>query len=212
MVITNDRVLYERALMYHDVAASGERGDELQTADRFTGINCRLSEIQAAVMLAQLDRLDPILDDMRRSKAAIAAHVEDLARSRGIEPRRVNDAEGDAAISLVFFGKDVEQAEYISRALQAEGAEADVLFRPDSHDYHVYYHWDPILEKRSWAPTTPWSWIEGEVQYSKDMCPRTLDFLGRAVHLDISPDLTEQNVQEISAALTKVFNALPEAQ
>ena len=45
------------------------------------------------------------------------------------------------------------------------------------------------------------------VDYSPDMCPRTLDLLGRAVHLDVSPDLSDQNVAEIVEAVNKVLSA-----
>ena len=53
----------------------------------------------------------------------------------------------------------------------------------------------------------PWRWHEGTVDYSPDMCPRTLDLLGRAVHLDVSPDLSDQNVAEIVEAVNKVLTA-----
>ena len=39
------------------------------------------------------------------------------------------------------------------------------------------------------------------------MCPRSLDLLGRAVHLDVSPDLSEQNVVEMIDAVSKVLLA-----
>ena len=39
------------------------------------------------------------------------------------------------------------------------------------------------------------------------MCPKTLDLLGRAVHLDVSPDLSDQNVEEIIEAVNKVLLA-----
>jgi hypothetical protein len=40
------------------------------------------------------------------------------------------------------------------------------------------------------------------------MCPRSLELLGRAVHLDISPDLSERNGTELAAALSKVLEAV----
>ena len=41
--------------------------------------------------------------------------------------------------------------------------------------------------------------------YTPDMCPRTLDFLSRAVHVDISPELTDLNLEELADALNKVL-------
>jgi dTDP-4-amino-4,6-dideoxygalactose transaminase len=207
MVITDDHRRYERALMFHDVAA-GER-TTLSAEEQFLGINCRLSELQAAVMLVQLGRLDSILDDMRAHRDAIRNRVADLAADKGITFRKLNDPEGDTGIALIFYAASAEQARHMSEALAAEGLGADVMFSPEESDYHIYYHWTPILSRHTWGKTGPWDWHEGDVRYSQDMCPQTLDLLSRAVHIDISPDLTEENVEEISLALTKVFNSLP---
>ncbi len=40
------------------------------------------------------------------------------------------------------------------------------------------------------------------------MCPQTLALLQRAVHLDVSPLLSTQDVEEIATALHKVLTAL----
>jgi hypothetical protein len=40
------------------------------------------------------------------------------------------------------------------------------------------------------------------------MCPRSLDLLSRAVHLDISPDMSVVNVEELADAVVKVLDAL----
>jgi hypothetical protein len=41
-----------------------------------------------------------------------------------------------------------------------------------------------------------------------EQCPRTLDLLGRAIHVDISPDLTGENIEELAEAYNKVLNHL----
>ena len=41
------------------------------------------------------------------------------------------------------------------------------------------------------------------------MCPRTLDLLGRAVHLDISPLLDMDEIEETLAGLSRVLRAAP---
>jgi hypothetical protein len=40
------------------------------------------------------------------------------------------------------------------------------------------------------------------------MCPRSLELLGCAIHLDISPDMSRDNVEELADAIVKVFKAL----
>ena len=67
----------------------------------------------------------------------------------------------------------------MAEAITAEGVDAFVLYQPDEPDYHVYAHWTPILGKRTWSEHGgPWRWHDGEVTYTPDMCPRSLDLLG----------------------------------
>lgn len=205
MVITDDETQYQRALMYHDVAAS--QRSEMPHADTILGINCRLSELQGAVALVQLGKLEDILADCRRLKRTLKGAIAGAVESKTAGFRRIND-DGEAAISLVFYMDTPDTARYAARALEAEGVGADVLFEPDSSDYHVYYHWAPILNRRYWGGQGPWAWSQREVTYSQDMCPRTLDLLGRAVHIDVSPDLTDRNVEELAAGVNKVLHSL----
>ncbi len=205
MVITDDETQYQRALMYHDVAAS--QRSEMPQAHTILGINCRLSELQGAVALVQLGKLEDMLADSRRQKRALKRAIADAVESKTAGFRTIND-EGEAAISLVFYTDSPDTARYVARALNAEGVGGSRLFEPDSSDYHVYYHWAPILNRRYWGEQGPWTWLQREVDYSQDMCPRTLDLLGRAVHINVSPDLTDRNVEEMAAGINKVLYSL----
>jgi dTDP-4-amino-4,6-dideoxygalactose transaminase len=207
MVITNSRDVFNRAVMFHDVI--GGARNNIPEEEILPGVNFRMTELQAAVALAQLRKLDGLLDQMRQRKAILKASMADVAARKGVEFRRENDPDGDAAICLVFFLPEAERAHKVAEALSAEGAGAGVMYTPGRSDYHIYPYWSPIMNKRTWTPTSgPWRWHEGEVNYSPDMCPRTLELLGRAVHMDISPDLTNNHVEEIAEALNKVLNAL----
>jgi 8-amino-3,8-dideoxy-alpha-D-manno-octulosonate transaminase len=206
MVTTNDDSILRRVLMYNDVV--GGQRNKIPDDEILPGINFRMSELQGAVALVQLGRLDDLLGDMRRRRAEITDGIVGVARQKGVEFRRSNDPDGDTGIVLMFFVPTPERATFIADALEAEGVDTFVVYRPDVVDYHVYAHWSPILGQRTWSTNGgPWRWHEGKVEYSPDMCPRTLDLLGRAVHLDVSPDLSDQNVAEIVEAVNKVLLA-----
>jgi len=206
MVTTNDDGILRRVLMYNDVV--GGQRNKIPDNEILPGINFRLSELQGAVALVQLGRLDELLRDMRRRKAEIKEGIAGVARQKGVEFRRINDPVGDTAIALIFFVPTPERATFVAEALEAEGMDSFVLYRSDDVDYHVYAHWSPILGQRTWSANGgPWRWHAGGVEYSPDMCPRTLDLLGRAVHLDVSPDLSDQNVAEVVEAVNKVLTA-----
>jgi dTDP-4-amino-4,6-dideoxygalactose transaminase len=206
MVATGDRALHQRALMYHDVAAS--QRSELDPDETFVGITCRMSELQGAVARVQLDRLEDILATTRARKRLVKEGVADLARSREVAFRTLNDEAGDAAIALILYLPNVTQADHVARALTAEGARGTVLFRRDVRDYHIAYHWAPILAKRSWSRVGPWDRHPAPISYDPQMWPNTLDLLGRAVQVDISPQLSEEQAEEIVVALRKVLASL----
>ncbi len=207
IVITNTREVFNRAVMFHDVI--GGSRNNIPEDEILPGVNFRMTELQAAVALVQLGRLDGLLDQMRQRKAMLKNAMYSVAQRKGITFRTENDPDGDAAICLVFFLPEAARAHAVATALNAEGAGAGVMYTPGRSDYHIYQYWSPIMNKRTWTPTSgPWRWHEGEVNYSPDMCPRTLELLSRAVHMDVSPDLSNDQVEEIAEALNKVLDAL----
>ena len=80
-------------------------------------------------------------------------------------------------------------------------------------DRHMYSYWDSILEKRSPHPSGyPWKDpnYHGNVQYSKDMLPQTLDILGRSLRFDFNMNMTEEHARQMARALNKVDAVLGE--
>jgi len=207
MVITDDPAIYKRVLMYHDVV--GGLRNRIPADEMLPGVNFRMPELLGAVALVQLQRLEGLLAAMRQHKRVLKASLADVAKRKGIQFRTIHDPEGEAAIALVFYMPEAKLAHRVTNALNAEGVGTWLLYDPDKADYHVYSHWAPILDQRTWSPNGgPWRAHARKVTYTQDMCPRTLDLLGRAVHLDVSPELTNENVEDIAEALNKVLNAL----
>ena len=207
MVITQDEGLWRRAVMFHDVV--GGQRNSLTPAETLWGINFRMPELLAAVALVQLRRLDGLLDAMRARKGMLKAALQDTARAHGIGFREITDPEGDTAIALVMLAPDAATANRLSQAMSAENIGAGVLYHPDRSDYHIYAHWTPILEQRSWsAAGAPWRYAQRPLNYTTDMCPRTLDLLGRAIHVNISPMLSNTDVEEMAEGMTKVIRQI----
>jgi len=207
MIISDNDEVWQRAVMYHDVTGGSARGYPFE--QELCGINFRMPELLAAVNLVQLKRHEGILQGMRARKSMLKAGMAEVAQRKGITFRAENDEAGDTAICTVFFVDSHETAKRVASALDAENIGAGVLYRPGGRDYHVYANWAPILEQRAWsAGGDPWKWAQRKIEYSKEMCPRSLDLLSRAVHLDVSPLLTNEDVEETVEGLNKVLNAL----
>lgn len=207
MVVTHQQEVWERAHMYHDVV--GPLQNKLPMERMLVGVNYRMPELTAAVALVQLRRLDGLLAAMRERKHMLRAGLEDVLRRKGLRFQASADPAGDAGICLIFFAHDAATAGHLVQGLRAEQIGAGRLYEPDRTDYHVYAHWVPILEKRTWSSEGgPWRWARRQVTYSADMCPRSLDLLGRAVHLNVSPLLSNDDIEETLEGATRVIEAM----
>ena len=207
MLITNDEQIWKRAVMYHDVA--GSLRNDIARSEMVWGINFRMPELLAAVALVQLRKLDGILEAMRERKRLLKAGLADVARRKGITFREITDPEGDTSIALIWFMPERAAAERVAEALQAENIPAGVMYHPDRVDYHIYCHWLPIMAQASWTPVgAPWCWAKRDIRYRQDECPRTLDLLGRALHMDVSPLLSNDDIEETLEGTNRVLEAL----
>lgn len=207
MVITDDDRVWKRARMFHD-PIGGFRGG-FSRDEIIWGVNFRMPELLAAVALVQLRRLEGLLVAMRTRKRMLMLGVQDVFQRKGVTAQQIPDPEGDAGVALVFFVHEPTTAKRVADALAAENINAMVLFEPDRLDYHVYTHWLPIVDRRTWtAEGGPWRWARRDITYGPDACPRTLGLLGRAVHLDVSPLMTNEDVEETVEGINKVLNGL----
>lgn len=203
-VATADAEIFGRAVMYHDAGRPYWEGYE---GEVIPGVNFRMSELAGAIGRAQIGKLDAILARQRAAKARIVAQVRDLP---GIQWQRVPDEAGDCGIALIMFLRDTATARRVAAALRAEGCACGTMYDPEIPDRHIYANWTHILEKKGYTPRgCPWHCplYDGSGEYHRDMCPRTLDYLGRAVAIGLPDGLTEQECDERALAIRKVARA-----
>ena len=217
IVTTNDELLYERAMSYHDTAACWRPGGPEKrfskaryNGELFPGVNYRMNEISGAILRVQLKRLDGLISKMKYNKSRIKNAIGNI---RGLEFRRLNDTEGDTGLVLIFFLHDPDLTGKFADALKAEGITASSMHNKSVPDWHIYSHWEMILNK--WTATSegcPYTcdyYLKkgGKVQYSEEMNPNTLQYLQRSVHIDIPPQMTEADCDMIAEGIHKVANA-----
>ena len=205
-MITSDTDLYEKARMYHDAAVRFWDQDAGMPA--FPGVNFRMSEVTGALVLVQLARLEGLLARMRANKALIKSLIEP---HDGLQFRRIHDERGDAAVCIVFYLPDVETTKRFCEALRAEGVGAGTIHNQGIPDRHIYNAWAEVLEyPRNVQMGCPFTcpMYKGKASYSKDMCPQTLDYLSRTIHVNVSPLLTEDDCRAIALGVNKVASKL----
>lgn len=203
MVVTRNKEWISRARYKHD-AGYQFWDDEHNKVPSFAGENFRMSEINGALAFAQVQKFEELMGQLRRNKKRIVAGLKDI---EGIQLQRVVDPEGDCSITLNFFLETAEIAQKFSDALNAEGIPNGTMHNGGFADRHIYCNWDYILEKRAASPVgTPWNCSEykGNVAYDKNMCPQTLNYLGRAISIGINQKMQEEDSGDLVHAIQKV--------
>ena len=207
LVYTNDRDVYERACFAADPGLpmwTAREEDVEWRNEPFPRQTYRPSEVLATIARVQLSKLDHILEHQRSLKQAF---LEGLEEARGYRIQHVDDPVGDTGVSASIIVHDKEMAMGYAHALKAEGVEAATVYNDGFPDRHIYTYWDSILEKRSHHPSGyPWNdpSYKGNVEYSKDMCPQTLDILGRSLRFDFNMNMTVEHARLMAQSLNKV--------
>lgn len=212
MFVTNNERMYERAAVYHDSSFVYWGMNKKRDYEFFPGENYRVSELHAAIALAQSERLDSIVGRLQQIKRKIVDGIRDV---EAIRLQRIPDEEGDVSYSLVFYLPSPDAAEEFSASLNREGIPSGTAHRQATNgfpDRHIYKNWSYIMEKRGISERdNPWNspHYKGSVEYSVDMCPRTLELLGNAVSIILHQRMSDEDCDDVVRAVHKVAARLP---
>ncbi|MBD3184986.1 aminotransferase class V-fold PLP-dependent enzyme [Candidatus Poribacteria bacterium] len=213
LVVTNDEKLYYRALQWSE-------GGGLWRPDRyalprwegelFCGLNYRMDELSGTVNLVQFRKMEDMLKRKRTRKRWVTANVPAY---KELKPQVIHDLDGEHGDKVGFFARTAEEAENLAKALSAEGLSAGTRGRSDSRDWHIYKYVSAVMDKLP-ATSDGCPWIDPKtgkevpVEYSPDMCPKTLDLLSRHVAVGLDQWWTENDCKKVAKAMTKVFDAM----
>lgn len=200
-LVTNNRRIYERALIYHDSSAVAFFGDQLDGINEplFGGTEFRVSDITGAILREQLRKLPDIIADLHKNKFAV---IEMLSEKAVVSPS--HDSEGDCATTLVLRFDSADECNEFARKCGENGLGITI---PINTGKHIYTNWTQIMEKRgAHHPALDPYKMEAnkdlQHDYSMDMCPKTLDLLARTAYVAIDPDWTAERV----ASVAKIIN------
>lgn len=204
-VITDDQFLNMRAQSWHDTAACwrpDRYAEERREGELFCGENYRMSEMQGAVALAQIRKLPGYIERMQAAKKRVRDRI---IEQHGFTLRRQPDPEGDASTSIVMFAPDVESRKAIVEAAGERGVGVGGRFDQTVRDWHVFNFWEHILEQKTvteeGCPFTC-GYYEGTLpDYGPEMCPQTLDLLGRSLHTGVGEHWTDEDAEKIAEGI-----------
>jgi dTDP-4-amino-4,6-dideoxygalactose transaminase len=203
MVVMNDEELYKKALRFAD-----KNYDRLTTDPaamrKITTLapNYRMTELQGAVALAQLDRLEWICAQRNTYGDALTAGIEGLP---GILPHVVHPGNRS---SYWFYMMRIDEKELgasreqFCEALAAEGVSNSLGYIPT-----CVYEYDLFQNQNAYPGTDcPWGckYYGRGIEYKKGLCPIAEEILSTAVRLNVNEFFTKQDLDETVAAVRKV--------
>jgi dTDP-4-amino-4,6-dideoxygalactose transaminase len=209
VMLTDDEEIYDRGRLQHDCAARFWEGVGSKSYEFVvSGENYRLSELSAALAVAQYDRLDPLLEHLRSVKDRMVAGIQDV---NGITLQDVPDPEGDCGITLTFFLEEASLAKRFAEALSAENIGCGTVYNKVIPDRHIYAYWPFMVSGLAEPRRAPWHspFYEGDIRsYEADQCPQTLDLLGRSVMIFIDQSFGMAEADQVVEGVRKVAGAL----
>ena len=185
VLVTDNKEIYLKAREYsdhgHECNPNVPRGEDTR---RYWGFNYKMMELQGALGLAQLKKLDYILERQRENKKKIKEGIKDI---KNIEFRELPDREGDAGDTLIFFVETREKASKFAKLLSEGGLGTKNL--PDAINWHFAGTWNHIFSDCS-------------------LWPKSEEILRRAIAIPIMVKMDEEKISEIIEAIHKISNQI----
>ncbi len=189
-IITDDQDVYDVIQAYTDHGHDHVGSDRGAEGHPHIGTNYRISELHAAVGVAQLRKLDGMLEIQRSNKAFIKNGLAGLNR---VSFRELPDPEGDSATFLSFFMPTEEQARQATKDLAAAGV--DGCFYWYDNNWHYHHRWDHLKQIISPGALAP-----GKLGYGENWADRDLSksdaVMGRTICMLIKLSWDESALSE----------------
>jgi len=189
-VITNNKDYYLNADHYSDHGHDHMGNDRGAETHPFLGYNFRISELHAAVGLAQVKRLPEFLAIQKRNFDIIK---NELATIPEIEFRTVPKGGVESCAFLSFFLPNLEISRKVSEAFKSNGI--DVCWNYFDNNWHYIREWHHLKDAKSLYPLS--SEIKNALEELKTQNFSQSDFyIGRNISCLIKLSWTEEEVRE----------------
>jgi len=145
VVMTNHKDVYIKSDAFTDHGHDHlgvDRGADLHP---FLGYNFRISELHAAVGLAQIKKLDNFLAIQKKNNQLLRSYIEQIP---GVSFRHVPDPTGDSYSFLTWFLPSQQHTEKVIEALKQDGILAGNFYWY-ANNWHYIRKWDHLKTAKS---------------------------------------------------------------
>lgn len=206
MIITDDIDIWRAMSEYQDHGHDhkvnpGTRGGE---GRRFIGFNYRMMELQGAIGLAQLSKLDDIVAAQQKNKAVLKEAATEIP---GVVFRELVDEQGDSATFLSFTLQDRDQCNRVNQSLRNNGQGA-INFSENT--WHFYPKWEHLLGGKTLTKSGyPFTGENGKrrIVYNPSLLPQSSALLERTLVYPVSIKMSDEKLTDMCSALRNARKA-----
>jgi perosamine synthetase len=204
VMVTNDDDLAERMRLIRNHAEAVVVDKEVSSLSNMLGFNFRLGEVEAAIGVAQMKKLDDFVDERYRHAQIMNEALRDLpGLTLPVPEKDCGHAYYVYGMSLDILALGVERS-VIANALRAEGVEGITEAYVNVHRYPMYVN--KIAYGSKGMPWKIGDW-ESPVKYGDGVCP-TAENLNDETYLGFvwcQHRYTDEQIIQVSEAFKKVW-------
>jgi len=190
--VTNDEEVYRLADAYSDHGHSHIGNNRGMEQHSVLGFNYRISELHAAVGLAQTRKVPQIREANRKHKKML---MDLLSKTTGISFARLADPEGDSATFLNMFLPDREAAGRTVDEFNKAGIGGFNYWFTNM--YHFINQWEHIKEMHT-AAKLAIEILGAPQDYARLHLPKSQEVVGRLISFGIRCTWTEEEVKALA--------------
>jgi 8-amino-3,8-dideoxy-alpha-D-manno-octulosonate transaminase len=201
-LITNSDELYEKAQAFSDHGHDHIGSDRGAEGHPHLGFNYRISELNAAVGLAQIGRLDEFLSIQEMNYRHLKSAIEDIQE---VTFRRVPEGGVENYSFLNFFLPDSDSARKAQKALSESGM--DGVFYWYDNNWHYHRRWEHLKGLKSVAklPLQLREQFTGRNTWGH---PKSDHWMGRTLSVLIKLNWDQAELQRRAGVLRNVLTSL----
>ncbi|HEY8387234.1 MAG TPA: DegT/DnrJ/EryC1/StrS family aminotransferase [Parasegetibacter sp.] len=199
-------VLTNRQEVYIKCDGHSDHGHDHKGADRgadlhpFIGYNYRISELHAAVGLAQIKKLDNFLALQKRNHAILK---ECLSALPEVSFRRIPDPNGDSCTFLSWFLPSEERTKAVVAKLKEKGILAGNFYWFDNN-WHYIRKWDHLKQGKTLNALHP-EHKNAVLHHARKDFTSSDQLLNRCVSTSISLGWSEEQTREKGMKLAEAI-------
>ncbi len=198
-VITNNETYYSNADHYSDHGHDHVGSDRGAETHPFLGYNYRISELHAAVGLAQIERLDDFLGIQQKNYTILR---NALATIPEVTFRRVPEGGVESYAFLNFFMPDETTAKKTHTALGKAGV--DACFYWFDNNWHYYRKWEHLTQLKSLGNLS--QEVRNQLQdYTKADFSASDHWVGRNISCLIKLSWSTEEIHERAAKMAEII-------